>query len=738
MIRSRFVSVGLFFVVATIDAPTSAAVAEPNDRPTVGLVLSGGGARGAAHAGVIKVLEELRVPVDFVVGTSMGAIVGGLYASGLTGDELLKAIETADWSDLFLDRPPRRDRSFRRKSDDVGFLVNFDVGVRADGLEFPQGLVQGQKLELALRRLVLPVRTMSDFDQLPIPFRAVATDVVTGEAVVLDSGDIASAMRASMSAPGVFKPVRVGNRLLVDGGVANNLPIQLAKEMGLDVLIVVDAGFPLLPEEALDSALSMTSQMLTIMTNARVREELQFLGSDDILILPELGFLGSEAFDRVAEAAQLGEDAARNLSSRFAELTASEDEYTEFRRELEGRRSGLPTIDRMRVENESRLSPRVIEARLSDQRGSMLDIDQLESDIADVYGLDIFETVNYAINPDDSGTELVVRGTPKAWGPNYLRFGINLEDDFSGTSNYNVAARFTKTELNEKGGEIRSEVRIGENPGLFAEFYQPLDYASRWFINPSVGVERSNTNVFEDGEQIAQFRSEESQISFAVGRQFENWGEARLTVTKGYGESDIRIGDPSFGETDIEFGTVAASVSYDTIDDLSVPRNGTAFGAAWLSARRSLGSDVNFDIAQLFLLKPQTWGKNTILHWWELGSVRKGTVDPLNAFSLGGLFSLSGLATDQISGQHTAIGRLLYYRLLGEPAMAPLSIPVYIGASIEAGNVWDDTNDISVGNTRTAGSIFVVLDTFLGPIYLAYGRAEGGNRSAYLFLGQTF
>ena len=248
MICSRCCSLGLYLIIVILEGLTSAAATQLASRPTVGLVLSGGGARGAAHAGVIQVLEELHVPVDLVVGTSMGAIVGGLYASGLTGDELLEVIETADWSDLFLDRPPRRDRSFRRKSDDVGFLVDFDVGVRADGLVFPQGLVQGQKLELALRRLVLPVSTVPDFDQLPIPFRAVATDIVNGEMVVLESGDIASAMRASMSAPGVFKPVRIDDRLLVDGGIANNLPIQLAKDMGAEVLVVVDVGFPLLSE----------------------------------------------------------------------------------------------------------------------------------------------------------------------------------------------------------------------------------------------------------------------------------------------------------------------------------------------------------------------------------------------------------------------------------------------------------------------------------------------------------
>ena len=202
-------------------------------RPKVGLVLSGGGARGAAHIGVLKVLEEQNIPVDFISGTSMGAIVGGLYASGMTATEIEQALIDNDWRPLFQDRPPRADRPFRRKEDDNGFLVDFDMGVDKDGLIFPKGLVQGQNLEMILKRLALPVATINDFDQLPIPFRAIATDLGNGEALSIKSGDLATAIRASMSLPGIFKPVHYNGRLLVDGGIVNNLPVQIARKWGL-------------------------------------------------------------------------------------------------------------------------------------------------------------------------------------------------------------------------------------------------------------------------------------------------------------------------------------------------------------------------------------------------------------------------------------------------------------------------------------------------------------------------
>ena len=516
-------------------------------RPTVGLVLSGGGARGAAHVGVIKVLDDLQIPVDFVAGTSMGAIVGGLYASGMTADELVHVIETADWSALLTDRPPRAQRSFRRKSDDIGFLVDFDLGIDKSGLIFPEGFIQGQNLEIALKRLALPAISIDDFDELPIPFRAVATDIVTGEAVVIDSGDLAAAMRASMSAPGIFKPVRSDGRILVDGGVANNLPVQIVRDMGADILIVVDVGFPLLSEEQLGSALAVTKQMLTILINGRAQDQIALLDADDILISPNLGDFGSQDFQRLIEAQHLGNEKARELSGRLAELSISNEKYLAYRKRVERNRHDVPVIDSVVVENESRLSPRVIEARLTEQDGKPLDLGQLESDISNIYGFDTFETVTYDVVNDTGRNTLLVRATEKSWGPNYLRFGVNLEDDFSGNSNYNVAARLTRTEINRLGGEFRAELQIGETPRLFAELYQPLDYASRWFVNPQIEFARSGSGLFDNsGLQIAQIGSDDARLSLDGGRQFGNWGGFRVGVSRVHSDAELRIGPPGF------------------------------------------------------------------------------------------------------------------------------------------------------------------------------------------------
>ncbi len=720
---------------ATLPSP---ALADEQVRPKVGLVLSGGGARGGAHVGVIRVLEELRIPVDYVAGTSMGALVGGLYASGMSADELVAVMETADWNALLTDRPPRGRRSFRRKTDDLGFLVDFDLGVDRTGLKLPSGLVQGQNLELALRRHTLPVSSIEDFDALPIPFRAVATDIATGDMVVFASGDLVTAMRASMSVPGIFRPESYEGRILVDGGVANNLPIGIVREMGADIVIAVDVGFPLQPPSELGSAVAITRQMLTILINSRARDQLRFLGEDGIHIEPALGDIGSQAFNRVPEAMVIGREAARRQTGELSRLSVSEAEYREWRGAAVARRAAPHDIERVVVRNQSRLAPEVVESRLTDQTGGPLDVGRLESDITDIYGFDTFEVVTYDVDEVDGITTLSLRTTEKSWGPNYLRFGINLEDDFDGGSNYNLAASLTMTELNRRGGEFRTELQVGESPRVFAEFYQPLDYASRWFVNPQFEWRQESTGLFDAGDQIAQFRDSTTSIALDVGRQFGNRAEARIGLLRARASESLRIGTPTPDGGTTDLASLTARLAYDTIDSIAIPRHGAFYGAAWNGFRESLGSDAEFDLVSLFLLKPVTRGRHTLLHWWDVGGMVSDEASGTQPFTLGGLFSLSGFDTGRFRGRHAGIGRLLYYRRMGDQAVPGLSFPLYLGASLEAGNVWESRDEIRFGNLVTAGSLFLVLDTLVGPLYLAWGLGEGGNQSAYLFLGQTF
>ncbi len=263
--------------------PLSALAAEA--RPKIGLVLSGGAARGLAHIGVLKALDEQGIQIDAIAGTSMGAVVGGLYASGYTPAELERIALEMDWQQALSDAPPRKDVPFRRKQDDRDFLVKQKISFRDDGtLGLPLGVIQGQNLAMVLESLLVHTSDNRDFDKLAIPFRAVSTDIATGEKVVFRKGHLPQAIRASMSIPAVFAPVEIDGRLLVDGGMVDNIPVDVARDMGVDVVIVVDIGNPLRDRKDLSTVLDVMNQSITLMTRKNSEAQLATLKPGDVLI----------------------------------------------------------------------------------------------------------------------------------------------------------------------------------------------------------------------------------------------------------------------------------------------------------------------------------------------------------------------------------------------------------------------------------------------------------------------
>ncbi len=390
--------------------------AEVSARPKVGLVLAGGGAKGASHVGVIKVLEELGVPIDYIAGTSMGAVVGGLYASGMTAAQLEEAVKSLDWGDIFNDKPPRESRDFRRKLDDEGSLIRYKLGFRDGEIQLPRGIVLGQKLNFALRTLARRAIGIDDFDELSIPFRAVAADIETGRPVILKNGDLANAMRASMAVPGVFPPIEIDGKLLVDGGLSNNVPIDVVRRMGADIAIVVSFPDQLKKREELTSALSIVAQSIELLIGQNSREQLKTLRKQDILIVPELGDIGAGSFDRAAEAIQIGEQAAWNVEVRLRRLVATRDRPGAVAVGQNRPTAASITLDFIRIVNKSRLSDKLISSRLRLRPGDKLDLDVLEKDIANIYGLDYFETVEYQVVTDGDKSGIVITAKEKPPG----------------------------------------------------------------------------------------------------------------------------------------------------------------------------------------------------------------------------------------------------------------------------------------------------------------------------------
>jgi NTE family protein len=729
--------IALLLGASSISVSLAATVEEK--RPRVGLVLSGGGARGAAHVGVLKVLDEMRIPIDAIAGTSMGAVVGGLYASGMRVEDIEKLLRSLNWEDAFRDRPPREELGFRRKQDDREFLVRYALGVQEQGFVLPRGLVQGQKLEQVLRSASLPVAAIQSFDHLPIPFRAVATDLETGEPVILDSGDLVTAMRASMSAPGVFTPVERDGRLLVDGGLVENLPVEIARSMGVDVVIAVDVSFPLYAKEDLKSPIEITNQAFAILIRGRTRQQRALLGPNDIVIEPPLGRFPSADFGRVPQALRAGEEGARDAADQLQRLALSPEDYLRYLASRNPRDGSLPTIDFVRADPRSMEYDPLVKATMSNLVGQTMDADRVRQQLSSLYALDRFESIDYNLIEEDgrAGLELDLRR--KSWGPNYVRFGLNLEDNFEGTSRYNAALRFISTELNGLGAEWLTDLQIGDTPKFFTEFYQPLSLASRYFIAPSFDFEERSVFQLQGRDLLAEYRVRTLQGGLDVGREISNWGEIRLGMRRGTGRARVLIGDPTLPVNEFDRGGYFARFSYDKLDSIFFPRHGQQFEFEWRGEREKIGSNENLDAFEMSWLVARSFDRHTLIFWLEGGTTADAEVArPENFYSLGGFLKLSGLPAGYLAGPHYGIGRLIYQRRVGRGGERVLDLPAYAGLSLEAGNTWLDSDDASFGDLRKNASLFFGVDSPLGPVYLAMGYDEAGEKAFYLFLGRTF
>jgi NTE family protein len=741
------------------------------DRPRICLVLSGGGARGMAHIGVLKILEDLKIPIDCIAGTSMGAIVGGLYASGMTAQQIDATMRSLDWQEAFRDAPPRRDLAFRRKQDDRNFLVRLPLGLKHGKLLLPKGFIQGQKLQETLRQLTLPFSNSTDFDLLPTPFRAVATDLETGDAVLMDKGDLAIAMRASMSAPGVFAPVELNGRLLVDGGLAENLPINVARAMHADILIVSDVSYPLQPRVALDSALSISNQMLAILVRKDSDRQRATLSAKDILIQPELGTSTATDFTSPSNVIARGEEAGRAAIGRLAEYGVGDGAYRDYLARRAAREPGLPPIRFVRVDEQSKRYEKTILAEMQPLVGKPLDLDQVGKRITELYGLGNFETLDYTLverragveasggtgatasagtatdasgaagagADDDSGLE--VRARRKSWGPNYVRFGLNLEDDFQGNSRYNAAARFILTEINDLGAELVSDVQIGNDVKLAGEFYQPLDASRTWFVAPSARIEVRDLPIYTNNLEVADFRDREAEADIDFGRDLGNWGEIRAGYHRTNGETHARFGDAALVEQQYNTGEYFFKFSYDRLDNVHFPRDGQTFTLQWDANRTNLGADIASDKLTADWLMARSYGRNTLLLWTSAGSTLDGNFKPTDLpefYSLGGFFNLSGLAPQSLIGPNYAIARAIYFRKIGRGGEGFFEFPAYLGMSFEVGNTYQHRGDVNFGSARKDASLFVAFDTYIGPVYLGSGYDQAGTAGFYLFLGRTF
>ena len=733
--------------------PTPATEAE-KPRPKVGLVLSGGGARGLTHIGVLKVLHEMRIPIDYIAATSMGAIVGGLYASGMSPDEMQRHLGGVSWPTMLSDSPERRDIGFRRKEEQAAFPLSFEIGYRDGEFLWFKGALSGSNLELYLHELTRNVDNIDNFDKLPIPYRAVATNMVSGQQVVFASGRLYQAMRASMSVPGMFAPVEIDGRILGDGGLVNNLPVDIVRAMGADIVIAVNIGTPLMSRDQLQSVVGYASQMLNILTEQNVRAQLALLKPTDILISPDLGPLSFIDFAAGPKFVEAGIKAAEAARPQLMALSESPEKYAGFERRLVVTPEKLPEkLDFVTVEGTHYSNPEVLEDSMQTKPDQPFKLSTLETDLARLYGRGDYEQIDYQLVTVGNQTGVVVNVVEKSWGPNFLRFGMSLSADFQGETFFNLMLGHKRVWLNSLGLQWRNEIVLGSTRRYATELYQPLSVANSLFTSGYGLVQRAPEYIFSGDTRIAEYDVLTETAGLDLGYTFGTSGEIRA----GFKWTHLR-GDPTIAAKDyldpilgrfpvsptIKTTETGARVlmRWDTLDHPYFPRHGLrALGEIFFGNRDTeilgYGREVD-NSSRTGGVADYAWAltNSTFLNFQARagGITDTKATNPINDFNLGGFLQLSGLRTNQLSGNYMGFARAVGYHQL--TTLPIIGRAIYVGGSLEVGNVWLRSEDISGRGLVSAGSVFLAADTWVGPFYVAWGIASGGQHSFYLYLGR--
>jgi len=703
-------------------------------RPKVALVLGGGGARGAAHVGVINALEELRIPVDYVVGTSMGALVGGLYATGFNGDELTSLVSDIDWADMFSDNVRRQDRPFRRKRDDTLGLYGAKIGLSEGSSRLPAGAIAGQKIQFLLESLVGVREQTDDFDDFPIPFRAVASDILAAEVAVLDSGRLATAMRSSMALPGIFDPVEYGDRLLVDGGVLMNVPVSVAKDLGADIIIAVDVGSPLAGKENVKNLFQIVYQLTGVVTVMNTRQQLELLSENDLLLSPPIDDdITTGSFDKAVNAIPAGYDEAMRNRAILSQLAIDEDAWESRKAAMAVCVDGVPVVDFITVNNQSRFSDEVIERRLNIETGERLNLQQLENDIKTIYSLGFLQRVAFKIveDGDQTGVEIVVLEDTR--GTDFFEYGLGIySSNFE--SSFNMRLGYLKTDVDKFGSEFRGLLQLGEDVGVAAELYKLIGADLKYVFLPRIAAEKSNLNVFDDnGNKLSQLLVAERVLSVGFGREFGNDALLLAGVDIGGGEVDISIGDPGFEGFEFDRGEYFLLAMYDNQDNRYFPGEGSVANIELTLSSKSLGANQEFEQISGMFLHAWTINRHSFFAGIEADASSDDAIPVQNLYRAGGFPRMSGYEYNELLGENFGMVLGGYrYQLLENSFF-----PGFLGGTIEYGNVYDDSADLFSDGILN-GSVYFGIDSIIGPMYLGVGFAEGGRRVPFLSIGSIF
>jgi NTE family protein len=717
------------------EAIRSVVAASPGSRPRIGLALGGGGAKGAAHVGVLTLLEDMRVPVDCIVGTSMGALVGGTFATGMTAAELERAIGKIDWSKTIGAAGQREKLPMRRKLAGRTYSNTLEFGLGPDGLSAPRGFISTQNIEQTIRYLVSRSLGTNDFDRLPIPFRAVATDMISGEMVVLSEGDLAQSMRASMAVPGVFAPVTIDGRTLGDGGLARNLPVDIARQTCADVVIAVSVPTPAPAPEALQSPLAMISRTLDVLIGANEREQLGLLGPQDVSIVVPMGDIGSASFDRAKEAIPLGRKAAELQREQLRRYSLPEAEYRAWRDST--RRPELREIRlaEVQVEGLQRIDPDFVRATLGLEAGQVVSQRELTDATQRLFDVGDFDTVQFTTEGDPDNVTLRVDASEKSFGPNIVRFDLGLAMGTEGTNAFVLSADLLRTWINPRGGELHGQLQFGRNSLAGASLYQPLDAAHRWFVEPGVRLSRSTEDIFFDNEAISRYDFDTAYGSLDFGRVFGQSAELRTGLRAGSRGAERLIAVPELPNFGMEgYGGAILEYTYDDRDRDALATRGWVGRMRYYRGFEELGADNEYDrIEGMVARTVPLWG-NVVRLRATGGGTFEGDLPLYDFFTVGGPNSFPGLSFGQWRGTSYWTGSVAYLHKVAEISTL-FGQAIYAGAEFVAGDMSGRIDGLTESTTY-GGSLVLGGRTPIGSMSFSIATTSTDDWSLLFMLGR--
>ncbi|MBE9609191.1 patatin-like phospholipase family protein [Chitinilyticum piscinae] len=699
------------------------------ERPRIGLVLGGGGARGLSHIGVLKVLEEARVPVDCVVGTSMGALVAGSYATGRSPAELEEKVKAAPWDELLKGVVARSTSSYQSKRESEMNMA-IEVGLNNGKVQLPESAISTQGIEFFLRDLSRRVSANS-FDDLPTPYRAIATDLVSGDMVVMKDGDLVSAMLGSMAVPGVFPPVERQGRLLVDGGLVRNVPVDIARDLCADVIIAVNVGTQPLKREELRNIFNIADQYTRLMMEQNVKPQLASLGERDVLISPELGELSSTDFDKSVQLIARGEVAARGALTQLSRYSLTPEDYARWQARRSERQVPVQAIQDVRISPQKWVNPAVVTSRIDVTPGAPLDVPALEGRLREIMGTGDFSQVNYQLEQGERGQRLTVQPVEKSWGPNYLGLGLNFATDFDRWTTGGVTAQYRRTWLNELGGEFRVLGQLGNNLNAHAEWFQPLFVDKTLFVAPYAGYRNIDEYAWLHDSNVATYQNVTRYAGVDIGSLVTDYGaELRVGPVMHTYSSKVTVGAPWLPSQHISDYGVQLQLYYDQLDDYFFPTHGAMLH---LEGYQSMGGTEGYESYNRFGGSTRwAFGHGDTAGYVKLaGMVAGGNLPAAELASLGGFMNLSSYHVNQLVGEEMYYGGLNLYH----------STPYgYLGLMLEGGQVGGvpSTADFYGDSLRWSAMLYWGAKSFLGPVYVGFAYGDNGRGKLYFNLGQPY